>query len=71
VYKRQVLAPVEEAAAGGMLEEEEARPRVPVPERPVAERLADSGEVEIGYSEEQALEEAGRCLRCDLEELEG
>jgi len=67
----EVLAPVEEAAAGGMLEEEEARPRVPVPERPVAERLADSGEVEIGYSEEQALEEAGRCLRCDLEELEG
>jgi NADH-quinone oxidoreductase subunit F len=66
----ETLAPPEEAEAGEMVEESEERPRVPIPERPVSERLSDGGEVEIGYSEEQALQEAGRCLRCDLEEQE-
>ncbi len=32
------------------------------------ERLAGFSEVELGFSEEQALCEAGRCLRCDIRE---
>lgn len=31
-------------------------------------RLAGFAEVELGYTEEQALCEAGRCLRCDIRE---
>ncbi|MEM2875090.1 MAG: NADPH-dependent glutamate synthase [Candidatus Hadarchaeales archaeon] len=37
---------------------------VPVPKRPPQERIGDFGEVSLGYSEEQAVEEAGRCLQC-------
>ena len=35
---------------------------------PPDERIEGFDEIEIGYSERQAREEAGRCLRCDLEE---
>jgi NADH-quinone oxidoreductase subunit F len=66
----EVLAPPAGEVAGEMVEESEERRRVPIPERPVTERLADGGQVEIGYSEEGALAEADRCLRCDLEEQE-
>jgi NADH-quinone oxidoreductase subunit F len=43
------------------------RPDMPV--RPVAERIGSFAEVELGYSEKQAVSEARRCLRCDLESL--
>jgi len=66
----EVLVPAEEPAQEGMLEEQQERPRVQVPRRPVKERLADGSEVELCYSEEQALQEAERCLRCDLEKAE-
>ena len=66
----EVLAPAEESLPGGMLEEQDERPRVAVPKRPAAQRVADGGEVELCYSEEAAVKEAGRCLRCDLEEPE-
>jgi NADPH-dependent glutamate synthase beta subunit-like oxidoreductase len=36
----------------------------------VEERLRGFGPVELGYTPEQAREEAGRCLHCDLEERE-
>ena len=45
----------------------EARPRQKVPARRPEERVRDFREIEIGFSEEQAREEATRCLRCDLE----
>jgi aspartate oxidase len=35
-----------------------------VPQRPAAERIRDFGEVYLGYTEEQALAEAARCLSC-------
>lgn len=48
-------------------EETEARPRIRIGlERP-EERARDFREVEKGFTEEQALLEATRCLRCDLE----
>ncbi|MBW2082077.1 MAG: FAD-dependent oxidoreductase [Deltaproteobacteria bacterium] len=40
--------------------------RVEIPSVPVEERCKDFKEVEIGYSEELAIQEAKRCLRCDL-----
>jgi len=42
--------------------------RVAVPLRPAAERARDFGMVELPLSKEAAMEEAMRCLRCDLEE---
>jgi NADH-quinone oxidoreductase subunit F len=42
-----------------------------MPTRPVGRRIGDFSQVELGYSEEMAIEEAQRCLRCDLEEREG
>jgi NADPH-dependent glutamate synthase beta subunit-like oxidoreductase len=39
-----------------------------MPALPVAQRLDNFTQVELGYDEEKAIEEAERCLRCDLEE---
>lgn len=47
-------------------EEVKERPRASMPETPVAERIRDFLEVELGFSQEVAMEEACRCLRCDL-----
>ncbi|MBM4090704.1 MAG: hypothetical protein FJ276_14975 [Planctomycetes bacterium] len=41
--------------------------RVEVSLLPVAERLGGFAEVELTLTEEQAMREAGRCLRCDLQ----
>jgi len=40
--------------------------RVPVPKRDPAERIRDFNEVVLGYTLEQAMEEASRCLQCPL-----
>ena len=39
-------------------------PRVPMQERPAAERVRDFNEVPLGYTPEEAQAEAGRCLLC-------
>jgi len=57
----EVAAPLEEAVEGG---------RIEVPNLPVAKRLKGFSQVELGLSEEIAIKEAKRCLRCDLEERE-
>jgi heterodisulfide reductase subunit A-like polyferredoxin len=46
--------------------EVDIRSRVETPKVPVAERVGDFREVELCMSEEQALAEAHRCLRCGL-----
>jgi heterodisulfide reductase subunit A-like polyferredoxin len=46
--------------------EVDTRPRVETPKAPVADRVGDFREVELRLDEEQALAEAGRCLRCGL-----
>ena len=43
-----------------------AKRRVPIPYLPVERRLQDFSTVELGFDEEKAVEEAKRCLRCDL-----
>jgi hypothetical protein len=42
------------------------RRREAVPEVPPETRRGDFDEIALGYSEDQALREAGRCLQCDL-----
>ncbi|MBI5231217.1 MAG: NADPH-dependent glutamate synthase [Coriobacteriales bacterium] len=39
-------------------------PRTPMPEREAAERATDFDEVAIGYSQDDAIAEAMRCLQC-------
>ncbi len=39
--------------------------RVPVPELPVEDRIRKFDEVPLGYTEEQAVAEAGRCIQCN------
>jgi len=45
----------------------ETQPRLEVRTLPVAERRTSFNEIELGFSEEVAIREAKRCLRCDLE----
>ncbi|MGA1845149.1 MAG: FAD-dependent oxidoreductase [bacterium] len=40
------------------------KPRSQIEARPVEERIADFDEIECGYSPEEAIREAERCLRC-------
>ena len=62
----ETLSPPEEAVTSLKVAEKSQRP--PVPALPLAERLGSFTEVELGMSEEAAIEEAGRCLNCDFEE---
>jgi len=64
----ETLAPPEEAVTP--LEEAEEKRRPEMPTLPLEQRLGDFVQVELGYSDETAIEEAKRCLRCDLEERE-
>jgi NADPH-dependent glutamate synthase beta subunit-like oxidoreductase len=66
----ETFAPAEEALPEGLKEEEEERRRVAVPKIDVDSRLRSMDEVELGYTRQLAIEEADRCLRCDLEEVE-
>ena len=63
------ISPPEEEIEIPMTIEEEVKemPRTRMPEVDVVERIKDFREVELGFSREIALKEAGRCLRCDVE----
>ena len=63
----EALAPPEEIETLPELEEGE-RHRISIPTLTLSERLCSFAEVELGLGEEMAIEEAKRCLRCDLEE---
>jgi len=64
----EVLVPPEEVVTP--LGEAEEKRRVKMPALPLEERIGGFSQVELGYSDEMAIEEAERCLRCDLEERE-
>lgn len=55
---------VERKLSGEILEKEQSRYRMK--SLPVAERLCGFAEVELGYTEDEAVREACRCLRCDV-----
>jgi len=42
------------------------RPRAQMPSLPLTDRIASFNEIELGLTEEMAMKEANRCLRCDL-----
>jgi len=53
---------------GALTDEEEVieKPRVAMRELPVCDRVSCFAEVELGYSPDEAREEASRCLKCHL-----
>ena len=60
----EVLAPPEKGVVP--LEEAEEKRRPYMLSLPIEQRTKSSSQVELGYSHEMAIEEAKRCLRCDL-----
>jgi len=42
------------------------KPQIPMPKRKVEERIRSFDEVALGYSEEEAISEASRCLQCKV-----
>ncbi|MDP2932322.1 MAG: NADH-quinone oxidoreductase subunit NuoF [Chloroflexota bacterium] len=65
----EALAPLE-TEVGAPLEETEERRRPEMPALPVKQRARGFKQIELGYTDQMAIEEATRCLRCDLEERE-
>ncbi|MBL7208537.1 MAG: NADH-quinone oxidoreductase subunit NuoF [Dehalococcoidia bacterium] len=63
----ETLAPPEQGEVLPEIEEGE-KPRISPPTLPLSNRLNNFAEVELSLREEVAVEEARRCLRCDLEE---
>ena len=59
------LLPIIEVNRGPHADEYTERGRLPVPAEPTGRRIG-SPEVELGYTQEQARLEAGRCLQCFL-----
>ncbi|MDP9299333.1 MAG: FAD-dependent oxidoreductase [Actinomycetota bacterium] len=59
------LLPIVAVNRGPRQEEYTERSRLPVPAEPSGRRIG-STEIELGYSEEEARLEAGRCLQCFL-----
>jgi formate dehydrogenase major subunit len=55
---------LDEQELAAFFREVEEAPRAPVPERPVAERIRDFGEVEGIFTPEVAKSEAARCMHC-------
>ena len=65
----ETLAPPEDLAVLPEIKEGE-RLRAPMPLLSVSQRISSFHEVELGYDEDTAIEEAKYCLMCDLEERE-
>ncbi|MFX0195453.1 MAG: FAD-dependent oxidoreductase [Candidatus Hodarchaeota archaeon] len=42
------------------------KPRIQMPRLALQDRLSSFSEIELGYNERMAVEEANRCLKCDL-----
>ena len=63
----EMLAPPEGIAMPLDILKPAEEKRLPIPSLPVSKRLNSFAEVECGYTEEMAIREAKRCLRCDLE----
>jgi NAD-dependent dihydropyrimidine dehydrogenase PreA subunit len=62
---RRRMLPIVQVTRGPEASEYTERSRVEVPSEPTERRIG-SPEIELGFSEPQAREEAGRCLQCFL-----
>jgi NADH-quinone oxidoreductase subunit F len=71
LYKDRVFRPMRRAdvpkTEGETGEVEAIKPRARMPYMGVGRRVRTFSEVNLGFSEETAILEACRCLRCDLE----
>jgi len=63
----RLTAPVKAAL---LLKEPEMKPRINAISLDVEERVKNFSQVEVGYTEQMAAEEARRCVRCDLRNRE-
>lgn len=54
----------DEKNAGAKHERKPPTKKVPIPEQPPMERIKNFNEVALGYTAEQAVEEANKCLQC-------
>ena len=68
LYDIRGSAPPSDEKVDNLQEDLGEKPRVAMPVRPPKKRVRGFEEIEIGFSEDQAREEAKRCLRCDLEQ---
>ena len=59
-----VMTRLGEQELAAFFREVEESPRAAMAERPVAERVKDFGEVELGFAPEVATREAERCMHC-------
>jgi NADPH-dependent glutamate synthase beta subunit-like oxidoreductase/Na+-translocating ferredoxin:NAD+ oxidoreductase RNF subunit RnfB len=59
------LAPLENTVA--VSDDPEKKPQLEMPTIPVEQRISSFEQVELGYPEKIAMEEASRCFRCDLD----
>jgi NADH-quinone oxidoreductase subunit F len=59
--------PVEVTSTAPTEEETRPRPRVPINELDTKDRQGNFSEILLPYSRDEAINEAGRCLRCDLQ----
>ncbi|MEE9465662.1 MAG: FAD-dependent oxidoreductase, partial [Candidatus Neomarinimicrobiota bacterium] len=62
--KEQLVNPPAEVEIKVDIKHRPSLPRLDVPFQPKAERIQDFREIELGFSTEEALAEAARCLRC-------
>jgi len=67
LIEEKIASPEDVTALPEMSEEESEKHRPPMPVLSLDRRLEGFEVVEIGYPEAIAIEEAQRCLRCDLE----
>jgi NADH-quinone oxidoreductase subunit F len=68
LYDVRETAPPSEEKVEDLQEDLGEKPRVEMPVRPPKKRVSSFDEIEMGFSEDQARQEAKRCLRCDLEQ---
>ncbi len=59
-----VMGKMNEQELAEFFREIEETPRSSMPELPVGERVKSFAEVELGFSDEVAIHEAGRCMNC-------
>ena len=59
-----LMTRLDEQELAAFFREIEQAPRAPMPELPLEQRAHSFEEVELGYSSETAMQEAGRCLNC-------
>jgi len=67
LYDLKASVPPPDKAVEDLEEELREKPRAEMPVQSPKKRVSTFEEIEIGFSEMQAREEARRCLRCDLE----